>query len=133
MINESDRAFRESVEKCVWAGPFSHEDHIRLGWIYLQEFETAEAISRCGAALRGLAESHGDFEKYHETLTVAMMRLIASHVRETPDTEDWASFRTRVRPIFESAQELIARHYTKERLSQADARRTFLPPDREPL
>ncbi len=133
MINDSDRAFRESIEKCDWTDPFGHEDHIRLGWIYLQKFETDEAIARCGKALRGLAEFHGDFGKYHETLTVAMMRLIASHVRETPDTEDWASFRARVRPIFESARELIGRHYSTERLSRPDARQTFLPPDLEPL
>jgi hypothetical protein len=133
MINDSDRVFRTSIEKCDWAGPFSHEDHIRLGWIYLQEFRADEAITRCGKALRSLAESQGDFEKYHETLTVAMMRLIASHVRETPDTEDWPAFRARVRPLFESARELIGRHYSTETLSRPDARNTFVAPDREPL
>ena len=80
MINDSDRAFRDSIERCEWSGPFSHEDHVRLAWIYLQEHQTGEAISRCGTTLRNLAESHGDFDKYHETLTVAMIELIASHL-----------------------------------------------------
>ena len=133
MINDSDRSFRESMEKCDWSDTFTHEHHIRLAWIYLQEHEPEEAISRCGATLRGLAESHGDYEKYHETLTVALIRMIASHVAETPATEDWESFRQRVRPLFESARELVARHYSQERLNQPDARKTFIPPDREPL
>ncbi|MDH3647486.1 MAG: hypothetical protein OER80_12005 [Gammaproteobacteria bacterium] len=133
MINDSDRAFLESVEKCEWPGAFTHEDHIRLAWIYLQKHPTDEAIIRCGSTLRGFAESHGDFGKYHETLTVALTRLISSHVDETPPTETWEAFRDRVRPLFESARELIARHYSQERLSQSDARKIFVPPDRKPL
>ena len=134
MISDSDQKFRQGVENCDWAaGSFGHEEHIRLAWIYLQDYDTNEATDRCRATLRQFAEFHGDHEKYHDTLTIAFMRLIATHVAETPATENWEAFRTRVRPLFESARELIDAHYSKERLARPEARKGFVPPDRKPL
>ncbi|MBT8137160.1 MAG: hypothetical protein KJO54_09135 [Gammaproteobacteria bacterium] len=133
MISESDRTFRERVEACDWNEPFTHEHHIRLAWIYLQEFELTQATGRCRAALRGLAESHGDFDKYHDTLTVAFMQLIARHRAAAAPGESWPQFRLRARPLFESGRRLIGRHYSDERLAHPDARHGFVPPDREPF
>lgn len=134
LIDDSDRAFRDSVESCRFpGGSFGHEEHVRLAWIYLQEYDTDEATARCRRTLSRFAAFHGDRDKYHDTLTGAFMHLIARHVAETPEDEDWTAFRARVRPLFESARELIDRHYSKEHLGRPEARKTFLPPDREPL
>ena len=38
MITVSDRSFRRKVESCEWDTDFTHDDHVRLAWIYLQEF-----------------------------------------------------------------------------------------------
>ncbi|NNF67213.1 MAG: hypothetical protein HKM98_06865 [Gammaproteobacteria bacterium] len=133
MISDSDLKFRDSVEDCSWPGPFGHTEHIRLAWIYLRELPTDEAIGRCSRALRGLAESHGDFEKYHETLTVALLRLIASTMAAGQPDESWENFRSRATPLFSSARELLAEHYSPGRLEQEEARKSFLPPDRAPF
>lgn len=133
MISDEDKAFRERVEACDWNDPFTHEHHIRLAWIFLQEFELAEATARCSAALRCLAESHGDFDKYHDTLTVAFMRLVARYRSAGPPDERWPQFRQRARPLFNAGRQLIGRHYSDERLALPDARHGFVPPDREPF
>lgn len=134
MIDENDKAFRQGVEACDWpAGSFGHKDHIRLAWIYLQEHPVAVATDRCRETLSRFAAVHGDHEKYHDTLTVAFMKLIAQHVAETPPDESWEEFRARVRPLFESARELIAAHYSPDRLGDPAARAGYLPPDRKPL
>ena len=57
---------------------FRHADHLQLAIEYLREEPTLDAaVARMAATLRGKAEAAGVPEKYHHTMTVFWMRLVA--------------------------------------------------------
>ncbi len=57
---------------------FHHADHLQLAIEYLREEPTVDAaIARMATTLRGKAAAAGAPEKYHHTVTVFWMRLVA--------------------------------------------------------
>lgn len=59
------------------AGEFTHAAHVRIAWWYLRHTSLPDALVRFTAALKRYAASLGAADKYHETITVAYMLLIA--------------------------------------------------------
>jgi hypothetical protein len=72
--DELVRAF-ESAE--LPAEQFSHAAHVRVAWCYLRRAPLPEALARFIASLQRFAAAHGASGKYHETVTVAYVLLIA--------------------------------------------------------
>ena len=62
------------------AGQFTHAAHVRVAWWYLRHAPLPEALNRFTTALQRYAASLGAPDKYHETITVAYMVLIAERV-----------------------------------------------------
>ena len=57
---------------------FHHADHLQLAIDYLREADSFEtATARMAATLREKATAAGAPEKYHQTVTVFWMRLVA--------------------------------------------------------
>src|SRR5205809_123865 len=50
------------------------------------------AVARMSEAIRRFAEFHGATTKYHHTVTVAWMRLVAAAMRLDPDVDDFDLF-----------------------------------------
>ncbi len=67
---------------------------------------------------------------YHETITVAFVRVIGGRLRTG---ESYEAFRDRNPDLFDRTLSALLRHYTKERLHSAEARQRFIEPDREEL
>src|SRR5262249_49442018 len=76
--------------------------------------------------------AHGS-DGYHETVTVAFALLVRSRLAARTPGEDFAAFRGRNGDLFEGRAGLLGRHYDPGTLASAEARRRFVPPDREPL
>lgn len=58
---------------------FHHRDHLRIARVYLRECGSLDvAAAKMGALLRAFAARAGKAEKYHETLTLFWMHLLAS-------------------------------------------------------
>jgi len=106
---------------------FHHRDHIRLAWIYLRLYGPREASSRIAEAIRTFAERHGKSNLYHETVTVAWMRLIsqALHCESFRQVSD--EF-----PEF-LGKSYLAEFYSDELLKSDAARKSFTEPDKKPL
>lgn len=111
---------------------FTHRNHLRAGWLYLERHALPEAAMTCALAIQKYATRHGAPEKFHLTLTLAFMHIIAER-RETHPSRDWESFLAACPDLQRDAQQLIARHYSAPVLASERARKTFVPPDREPL
>ncbi len=111
---------------------FNHHNHTRVAWLLLRQFPPVEAERRFCDGLRLLAASLGAAEKYHHTLTIAFVRLIAARLAVMPEAE-WAAFRAGNSDLLEQGKALIGRYYSAEWLAQPAARTTFVPPDRERL
>ena len=81
--------------------------------------------------IRRFANHHGATEKYHHTLTLAWMRLVAAALVETPEGYAFEQFITAHPQLLDL--NLLAKYYSKELLWTAAARETWVPADLQPL
>jgi len=123
----SDADFLHAIENCSYPiEDFHHAEHLRLGWLLLSRMDCGSATARAARAIRRLAAHHGVENRYHETITQAWMRLLASH-----DERDFSEFLTlhgdRV------TLDLLHRYWRRETLMSDDARAHWVEPDLESL
>lgn len=105
---------------------FRHADHLRLAWLCLHQASLAEAELRVRNGIRRFAERHGVMDIYHDTVTKAWVRLLATH-RERSFPEFLAQHESRLN------MNLLHRFWTPELLASEQARRGWVVPDRGPL
>jgi hypothetical protein len=105
----SDAAFARAFERGeIAAADFHHASHLRLALAYLEESTSVdEAAERMASALRRFATAAGHPEKYHHTMTVFWMRMVARLLDK----------------------ELPLTYYSRERLWSDTARSCWLEPD----
>jgi hypothetical protein len=131
LLTEADLLLREQFEtKTLANAAFRHREHVRLTWIYLTQDPPGTVADRLCRALLDLATSHGVGERFHHTLTVAWVRIIAEARRLHPDlTFD---------ELVEACPALLDKdaplaYYSREHLFSDAARRTWVDPNLQPL
>ena len=83
----SDEEFLRAFEDLSFpVDLFHHGERIRVAWLYLKSSDASRAAQRMS-----FANHHGATLKYHHTLTLAWMRLVAAALVETPDRRDTRS------------------------------------------
>src|SRR6266700_7625077 len=76
---------------------FHHASHLHVAWVYLAESSSVdEAAAKMRATLRRFASSAGQLEKYHETITLFWVQLLASAHVATP-ARAWGKSLMRIR------------------------------------
>ena len=124
----SDDALVDEFESCrLPASQFHHADHIRLAWILLGRMSEAEATDRIVAAIKRFAAHNGVSEKYHHTITLAWMRLVAAARQSTPELGDFESFAAQHAELFDV--KALRSFYSAERLGSREAKAGWLKPD----
>lgn len=110
---DSEAAFIAAFESGrIVPQDFHHADHLRLALAYLVDSASVpEATARMAAALRTFARDAGKAEKYHHTLTVVWVRLVARLLDK----------------------QLPLAYYSHDRLFSAEARERWVEPDVQPL
>ena len=73
---------------------FSHVEHVRAAWWYLERYPFPDALGRFCDAIRRFAAAKGKAERYHETITVAYMLLIAERLDDIRGAT-WTEFADR--------------------------------------
>jgi hypothetical protein len=127
----TDQEFLAALESCALpAAQFRHRDHLRAGWLYLQGMPFGAALDRMRETLRRYAASHGQPERYHETITVAYMSLLQTHRMLRP-ADTWEEFAAANPALFEPR--LLAHFYDRATLDSALARRVFVLESRPEL
>jgi hypothetical protein len=109
------------------ASEFNHAAHVRAGWWYLQHHPIGVAIDRFSRSLRAFADASGASGKYHETMTIVWMLLIAERLGAAGDLE-WPAFAARHPELFD--KQIVLRYYSSATLDSERARRGFMMPDR---
>lgn len=128
-----DEQLVEAFERAELSGDqFSHVEHVRVAWWYLSHHPFADARQRFSDALRRFAASKGKAERYHETITVADLLLIAHRIQQTPALA-WSAFADAHADLLSRTPPIVARYYSEETLTSEQARREFVLPDREAL
>jgi hypothetical protein len=130
-LHLTDDELVHAVESCTLEVSFHHADHIRLAWIYLRMLPLAEAEERMAATLRRYSAHKGKPERYHHTMTLAWMRLVAAARRDTPGPIVFEEF-IAAHPSFAQANALL-KYYSKELLEMPAARINCVDPDLLPL
>jgi hypothetical protein len=67
------------------ASEFRNADHFRLAWLHLHREPLDMALANVRAGIQTFAAHYGASTKYHETITIAWVRLIATHCEATFD------------------------------------------------
>jgi hypothetical protein len=123
----TDDEFLAAFESAAIPRPeWTHEAHVRMAWLYLTRLALAEALHRVRDGIQKLNAANGVADGYHETITVAFVRVIAARLEPG---EGYAAFRARNPELFDRTLAALLRHYSKERLYSPEARRAFIEPD----
>jgi hypothetical protein len=110
------------------AGSFSHVEHVRVAWWYLSRHPLPEALARFCGALQRFAAAHGAADRYHETITVAYLLLIAERL-DAMHGQPWTAFAAAHPELLTWKPSILVRYYTEETLQSERARRVFVMPD----
>jgi hypothetical protein len=111
-------------------GRFGHREHLELAWLYLRERGPEQARPSMMAAIRHVAASHGTPDRYHETLTLTWLHLVAVHA----SASEAATFEEFIKENDGLlVRDLPQRHYSSERLADPAARNGWVAPDVRPL
>jgi hypothetical protein len=133
---ENDAAFlarfrAAAIPRAEW----DHAAHLRMAFLYLGRYELADAVRRIRRGIRRLNRANGvadtEASGYHETVTLAWVRLVAQRLAATPAGASFAEF-IAGNPELLSQEQLLV-HYSPERIDSPRARREFVLPDRAPL
>ncbi len=123
------RAFEAAEIPCT---EWDHAAHVRMAWTMLRSAPLPEATDRVRTALRRIMAAYGIVEGpeqgYHETLTVAWLRVV--HAR-LGDHHDAAAFLADHPALLD--KRYLLRHYSRALLLSAHARHGFGEPDLAPL
>jgi hypothetical protein len=124
----TDEDFLQASEACQLPNDsFHHREHIRLAWIYLQRYAEVEAQRHMRDAIRRFAAFHGKSDKYHETITVAWVRLVADAMSRAPGGADFDELAARSPELLD--KRTIERFYSSAGLPSEAARMSWVEPD----
>lgn len=129
----TDDDFLAAFEACTLGRPdWTHQAHLRVAWAYLARhpLEAATELVRGGIRRLNAARGAGP-DAYHDTITVAFVRVIAA--RRGPPGETFPAFLARNPDLLDKSFPAVLRHYSEARLYSPDARCGFVEPDRDPL
>lgn len=108
---------------------FHHVDHLRLTWLVVKREGQPAAERLLANGIQRYAAAHGHRDRYHETITRFWVRLVAHAIvdgRSGPE-DAFDEFVAAYPLLLDSG--LPLRHWSREALFSAEARRTWQEPD----
>jgi len=128
----SDEDFLRAFEDLSFpADQFHHREHIRVAWLYLKSSDATRAAELMTAGIRRFANHHGATQKYHHTLTLAWIRLVAAALVETPEGQTFQQFLGEHAELAD--KDLLKKYYSPELLQTNAARESWVEPDLQAL
>ena len=124
----TDEQFTRAFERGeIPPADFDHRAHVRVAWVYLRESASLEAATaRMRAAIQRFAAAANASQKYHETITVLWMRLLAdaaARVRQPCELADLLAACPEL-----ADKDLPLKYYSRERLFSDAARSGWIEP-----
>ena len=125
----TDEQFARAFERGdVTPAEFDHRAHVRVAWVYLREGPSFEAATdRMRAAIQRFAAAANAAQKYHETITMLWMRVLA-------DAAARVTLPCELEALLAACPELAdkdlpLKYYSRERLFSDAARARWIPPE----
>ena len=104
---------------------FTHREHVRMAFEMLRRYDFPEAALYYSRALQSLTARAGAPGKFHQTITVAFLSLLAERM-SGQDAQTFEAFALAHPDLLHGS--VLERLYRPERLASAAARTTFLLP-----
>ena len=104
---------------------FPHAQHVRVAWWYVGREPLLTAIARMRAGLQRFAAAKGKPDRYHETITIAFVLLVADRWREE---ESWETFAARNADLLQWPCPALTALYPADVLASERAREVFVAP-----
>jgi N-formylglutamate deformylase len=111
---------------------FSHEAHLRLAWININQYGIEEAERKIQILLQNFVESVGAKDKYNTTLTVAAISAVG-HFFEKSNSENFRDFIIEFLQLKNDLKTLISRHYSFDIFNSIEAKTELIEPDLIPF
>ena len=125
----TDEQFARACERGEIApADFDHRAHVRVAWVYVREGPSVDAATdRMRHAIRRFAAAANAAQKYHETLTLLWMRLLAEAAARVAVPCELDALLAQCPELAD--KDLPLKYYTRERLFSDEARTRWVPPD----
>ena len=113
------------------SGQFRHRQHIHLAFLVVRRYGMPEATTRICEWIQRIAVYERAPQKYHHTVSLAWVEIVAHHVDADPDCADFGTFAARHPALLD--KRLLTRHYTARTLASPAARTGWAEPDLAPF
>lgn len=107
----------------------NHVSHLRIAWLYLKKFDLGTAIEKTGTGTREYAENLGVYDKYHQTVTEAIVRIMDNRMKKS-QSGNFEAFLQGNDDLVSDLKSVIRHYYSEEILESNNARFNFVPPDK---
>lgn len=122
-----------SFEDCSLSpAQFNHHAHMTVALWYLTELDYTAAVARMRSQIRKFAAHHQQHQLYNETITLFWMKLLRHQLEESDPAAPLADVIHRILSDWGS-MEFVFRHYSRDVVFSAEARRAWVEPDLLPL
>lgn len=127
---------------------FDHKGHLRLAWLYLQRYGLELSIIKVAQGIKAYAGSLGATDKYHCTITQALVCIMAQRLSIAMPLQDkqsaaqvqlltaelrhkasWQLFVSKNQDLFVDALAVLQQYYSKSLLASKKAGKQFIQPD----
>jgi hypothetical protein len=129
-IPVNDDQFMQAFEACDPKLRFTHEQHLRAAFWYLQREPLGHAAERFKASLLRLASARSMPNLYHETITWAYMVLLNEKRCTLGAGATFDEVKERWPELLDHGGGELRRLYTGDELDGVEARRVFRLPRR---
>jgi hypothetical protein len=125
----SDKVFLSQFEqKTLCPSEFNHRGHLRLAWLYLTTGDFEWALKRITVGIVEYALSLGVTDKFHYTLTDAIIRIMKNRIEQQGDST-FEVFLESHPDLLENMMSVVYSYYSEPVLNSSEAKLRFVPPD----
>ncbi|HEX7845868.1 MAG TPA: hypothetical protein VF476_08730 [Chitinophagaceae bacterium] len=125
----NDKEFEQQFRDCKFdPATFSHEAHLRLAWIHIQNYGTEKAVKNIREQLQNFVEHIGATGKYNDTLTVAAVMAV-SHFIKRSGANNFAGFIQEFPRLKTNFRDLIQTHYSEDIFKLEVYKKEYVQPD----
>ena len=127
----SDKVLLEQFETLTLSpDDLSHVSHLRIAWLYLNKMSLKDAVEKIATGTKNYAESLGVYDKYHRTITEAIVRIMHKRMSELQNV-NFEKFLQGNRDLVDDLKSLLQCHYSEEVIESVDARTIYFEPDKK--
>ena len=129
----SDSDFEKKFISCkLNPSDFTHEAHLRLAWININEYGIIQAEKNIQSGLKNFVEFVGAKDKYNMTLTLAAIKAVY-HFMLKSKSDNFKDYITEFPCLKYNFKELMDCHYGFDIYNSEKAKTEFLEPDLIPF